>query len=110
MKDYLTNYVKEIDKLLKENKKRNWQEIKEKHLIKIGFFQHERLIHLLVTLFYGLFMFISLYLTSINPLFAIITLLLLCFLIPYISYYFYIENKVQYLYVQYDKIVEKIEN
>ena len=54
MKIYLQDYIKEIDKLLKNNKKIT-SDIIEKHLIKISFFQHERLIHLLVTLFYALF-------------------------------------------------------
>jgi hypothetical protein len=108
MEKYLTNYVTKIDKLLKEDKKIDWEEIKKEHLVKISFFQHERLIHLLVTLFYGLFMLISLFLISINPLFIIITLILLFVSIFYVSYYFYIENKVQYLYIQYDKIMEKI--
>ena len=110
MKKYITNYAKDIDELLKENTERDWNEIKREHLIKIGFFQHERLIHLLVTLFYGLFMLLSLYLISSNYLYIVITLILLCFLVPYVSYYFYIENKVQYLYVQYDKIIGKIKD
>ena len=52
MKKYLYDYIKEIDKLLDSNKDIKDDLIK-KHLIKIDFFQHERLIHLLVTLFYA---------------------------------------------------------
>ena len=52
MKKYLYDYIKEIDKLLDSNKDIKDDLIK-KHLIKINFFQHERLIHLLVTLFYA---------------------------------------------------------
>ena len=44
MKKYLYDYIKSIDKIL-EKKEINDNIIKE-HLIKIGFFQHERLIHL----------------------------------------------------------------
>lgn len=54
MKKYLYDYIKEIDEII-ENKKIN-QKIIDEHLTKIQFFQHERLIHLLVTLFYCTFM------------------------------------------------------
>ena len=53
MKDYLYNYIKGIDLLINSNKKIDDDTINN-HLIKISFFQHERLIHLLVTLFYAL--------------------------------------------------------
>jgi hypothetical protein len=43
MKKYLYDYINEIDKLLSDNKKINEETIKN-HLIKISFFQHERLI------------------------------------------------------------------
>ena len=51
MKKYIYDYIEKIDKLLEDNPK-NIEKIREEHLIKISFFQHERLIHLLVTLFY----------------------------------------------------------
>ena len=53
MKEYLYNYIDEIDKLIENEKKIQDEDIK-KHLIKIGFFQHERLIHLYVTMFYAI--------------------------------------------------------
>ena len=53
MKLYLYNYIKEIDSVLKNNKKMA-EPIINNRLIKIHFFQYERIIHLLVTLFYAL--------------------------------------------------------
>lgn len=105
MKKYLENYVKEIDSLIKKG---NIDEnVINNHLIKIKFFQHERLIHLLVTLFYALAFLICLTLSIYIWTFAIVSLILICFLIPYILHYFFLENNVQYLYKQYDKMKNK---
>lgn len=101
MKNYLKNYIKEIDHLL-NNKQTDFQKLKEEHLIKIQFFQHERLIHLIVTLFYALFLILFLFLSKIHSLYIIPTLILIVFLIFYVKHYFFLENSVQYLYKQYD--------
>lgn len=102
MREYLGEYVKEIDKKIK-NKKITEQDI-ENHLTKIQFFQHERLIHLLVTLFYGVFVFLSVIISFKTWLFLIILYLALIILIFYVRHYFFLENHVQYLYKQYDKM------
>ena len=70
MREYLEDYTKEIDNKIK-SKKINEQDI-EDHLIKIKFFQHERLIHLLVTLFYGIFVFLAVIISFKTWLFLII--------------------------------------
>ena len=107
MKVYLKDYIKQIDELLANNKKISDEEI-EKHLIKISFFQHERLIHLFVTLFYGLLTIIFLSLGCfIHYLFFIGAFMLLVFLILYVIHYFCLENGVQYLYKQYDEITKR---
>jgi len=106
MKKYIINYIEEIDKKI-EDKQITKEEI-ENHLIKISFFQHERLIHLIVTVFYGVFMFLSIILFLKEWLFVIITYLILIILLFYVKYYFFIENRTQYLYVQYDKMKELI--
>lgn len=108
MKKYLYDYIKNIDLILKENKKVDYKKLKEEHLIKIKFFQHERLIHLIVTLFYALFTFIVFSFIKIFLLFIFIALILLVFLIFYVVHYFRLENGVQYLYKQYDFINERI--
>ncbi len=108
MKKYLYQYIGNIDLILKENKKVNYKKLKEEHLIKINFFQHERLIHLLVTLFYALFTFIIFYFSKIFIPFIFIALILIIFLIFYVVHYFRLENGVQYLYKQYDMIEERI--
>ena len=108
MKKYLEEYTKEIDEKIKsKNIKEN--DIKD-HLIKIKFFQHERLIHLLVTLFYGLFLFLSVMIFTKVLLFIIITYIILIVLLFYVRHYFFLENHVQYLYKQYDSMKKFIEN
>lgn len=103
MKKYLYDYIKEIDTLLESNKKIK-DDVITNHLLKISFFQHERLIHLLVTLFYALIYLLFMGLGFVHYIFFIIALILLVFLICYIIHYFHLENGVQYLYKQYDKM------
>lgn len=104
MKNYVKKYVQDIDKIINDNKVN--KEIIQEHLIKIGFFKHERLIHLLVTCFYAIFNICFIALSFLNPLFIIITLILLTFLAFYVMHYFFLENSVQYMYKQYDKMKE----
>jgi len=102
MRKYLEEYTKEIDDLIK-TKKITKQNIDD-HLIKISFFKHERLIHLLVTLFYGIFLFLSVIISLSNFIFTIVTLLITVILVFYVRHYFFLENHVQYLYKQYDQM------
>ncbi len=102
MREYLGDYVKETDKKIKD--KNITDKDIENHLIKIKFFQHERLIHLLVTLFYGVFVFLAVIISFKTWLFLIILYLALIVLIFYVRHYFFLENHVQYLYKQYDKM------
>ena len=102
MREYLGDYIKEIDKKIEE--KNITEKDIENHLIKIEFFQHERLIHLLVTLAYGIFLFLSVLIFTQIWLFIIIIYIALIFLLFYVRHYFFLENNVQYLYKQYDKM------
>ena len=102
MREYLGEYVKEIDKKIKE--KNITEKDIENHLTKIEFFQHERLIHLLVTLTYGIFLFLSVIIFTKIWLFVIVIYIALIFLLFYVRHYFFLENNVQYLYKQYDKM------
>lgn len=109
MKDYLYKYVEETDKKI-EDKNTDLNELKKEHLIKISFFQHERLIHLLVTLFYALFMIMFFGFGFLFIGYQIAGLMILIFVLFYVIHYFRLEWKVQYLYKQYDKINEKLKN
>lgn len=108
MKQYLKEYIKEVDELLKNDAVN--QSFIDRHLVKISFFQHERLIHLIVTVFYALFVIFFLFLSSVNFLYIIPTFILIIFLIFYVLHYFFLENSVQYLYKQYDIMNQKMKD
>ena len=108
MKERILNYVQETDKLIHENQKIPKERL-EYHLIQIEQFQHERLIHLIVTALVGilaiLFLLFGLLMENIGLLIAFIALL--CLFIPYILHYYLLENNVQKMYSQYDKLLKK---
>jgi hypothetical protein len=81
----------------------------QNHLNKISFFQHERLIHLLVTLAFAILTMLSFIFMFLNPTIptAILTGLFFVLLLPYIFHYHFLENSVQEMYKQYDKLIQK---
>lgn len=87
----------------------NLEELLILHACKIGWLQHERLIHLIVMLLISvLFLFsIWLYIVMDNPLVFILIAIVLVLLSAYIRHYFFLENKVQHWYKMYDRIYEK---
>ena len=105
MKKYILEYIEYVEK----NKNNADKEFIEKHLKKIEFFQHERLIHLIVTVTYALIEMLTFLfgITSKNIIPVIIGYMLMCFLIPYIYHYFLLENGVQKMYRQYDEMIKK---
>lgn len=77
---------------------------REDLLVQIRFFQHERLVHLIVTVTFAILTVLSLLgcvFSPQPPLFALV-ILLLVLLVPYIRHYYILENGVQMLYVYYD--------
>jgi hypothetical protein len=84
----------------------NWRDLSDFNRTQIGFFQHERLIHLLVTLFFGFIFWSSAILELLlnNVGLLIINVILLITLIFYIFHYFSLENNVQKLYKLEDEI------
>lgn len=74
--------------------------------VRIGFFSHERLIHLLVTLGFAIFFLLALFmaLTIGGAGLYILTVLFLVLLIPYIKHYYFLENSVQKMYLIYNKL------
>ena len=68
--------------------------------------QHERIIHLMVTLTFALLSIGSVLALSFDPpqplIFGIMALLFMVLLVPYIRHYFVLENGVQRLFHYYD--------
>ena len=110
MKKSILDYVSEVDKFLKKKDLENIEKIIDNHLIKISFYQHERLIHLIVTLLFALLSIISLLYTITVPSIGmmLLTFMFILLLVPYIIHYYYLENNVQKLYEQYDQLMDKI--
>ena len=76
-------------------------------LIRIRFYQHERLIHLLVTIMFALLFFSSfcVILFVTEWFLFLVNFLMLALLIPYIFHYFNLENGVQKLYELHDQLM-----
>lgn len=105
---YINTYTKEIEKKLEEEKI-NMKVLKSDILVHIKFFQHERLIHLLVTIlfaFLSVFGFISMIIYP-NWMTILFTALVLIPEIFYILHYYKLENGVQQMYRLYDEVLNK---
>lgn len=108
MEKKIINYCKSIETLLAQDGN-DWKKILEEHYIQIGFFQHERLVHLIVTMTFALMEIISIVATVVSGYLWLVVLdvMLLVLLVPYIRHYYILENEVQKMYNQYDRILKK---
>jgi len=78
----------------------DWRQLKSFHDEQVSRMQHERLVHLVVTLFMGLFLLLVLGFIMINPSWPTLGLvvLLLGLVSAYIMHYFRLENGIQRWY------------
>lgn len=107
MRKKLLSYIAETERLA--NEKHSDEEaikIRKEMLIRISFFQHERLIHLIVTALFAILTFLSILGSFLftNVGFIALTVLLLVLLVPYLYHYYVLENGVQKLYEIYERI------
>lgn len=103
MNKKLTNYLNQIDQLLTQKEVKNSKQVLNDHLQQIQFYQHERLVHFLVT---GLFAILTTlcFIGAIALMhlgLLVLFFIFICLLIPYIFYYYTLENGVQKMYDQY---------
>ena len=113
MEERLKNYLDKMEKqsalwkngsdMTGEDKRREIDDM----LIQIRFFQHERLIHLIVTVTFALLTIIAILGTLLvpQPALFVLVLLLLVLLVPYVRHYYILENGVQKLYRYYDEFI-----
>lgn len=103
LKDYLQQLEEQKEKKIEK-------EDLENLLHWISIYQHERLIHLIVTFMTAmatiLFLLGSLVLESL--LLLLLFGITLCLLVPYFFYYYHLENGVQKLYTYYDWYQKKL--
>ena len=115
MEKRILTYRKYMDELLLREDA-DWEQIREEHLVQVGFFQHERLIHLIVTVIFALFAVLSVGMAFLlmalgtegaGSWFLVVAAFLIL-LIPYVRHYYILENEVQRMYGQYDEIIAKL--
>ena len=100
----MQEHIHKIDKIIETRNIKNIDEVIKDHLIKIQFYQHERLVHFLVTMLFAI-MFLITFLYSLNNIsiwIIFLDMMFMILLIPYIIHYYKLENSVQYMYKQYD--------
>ena len=109
----MTKQIREYLALLEqfyasEHTREEFEEFRARLLQRIQFYQHERLIHLIVTMSFGVFFLIalSLYLTTRQIGTLILSVLFLILLVPYIKHYYFLENSVQKMYLYYYKSLD----
>lgn len=115
MKKRILTYRKYIDFLLASDKQYDWKYIKQEHITQVAFFQHERLVHLIVTVTFAVlelltvcaYVIVGALDSTLSFPLLILALLIIVLLIPYIKHYYLLENEVQKMYVQYDRITQK---
>jgi hypothetical protein len=114
MKKRVLDYLAYVDKLIvmyqdnPEEAKKSLDSALKEHLVQIGFFAHERIIHLIVTVTFALLTVISLCLTimSVEIMPFVLTIAFMVLLIPHIKHYYLLENSVQRMYHQYDTLMK----
>ena len=111
MKKYILEYVGTVKDFINNEMgsadKERISEVLREFEIKIAYFQHERFIHLIVTVLFALLEMGSLYVCLIAPSLPILIFcgMFLILLVPYVMHYYFLENSVQEMYKLRDKIV-----
>jgi hypothetical protein len=107
----LRDYTARIEALLEAgDASTDWEAVLAEHLDQIAFFQHERLVHLLVTLAFALMELGATACCLLTHELAALALMLLflVLLVPYIVHYYHLENGTQALYGHYDRLRERL--
>ena len=111
MTERVKKYMAYIDSLIESNDPdTDWDEETARHLVQIKFFMHERFIHLIVTVLFALMAIMVLGIFLLSSEFSwpvmVLFLLIMVLLVPYVKHYYLLENSVQYMYVQYDRMLK----
>ena len=113
MKKYVLQTMNAVRKYMDEEMKNSPEEKTREVLLefetKIAYFQHERLIHLMVTLAFAAFLLFEIFSLFMLPSAFLISgvLLVLIFFgltIGYVAHYYFLENSVQKMYQMRDEI------
>lgn len=112
MRRRILEYLNRINLALAEGgPSTDWDALLAEHLVQIRFFQHERLIHLIVTVTFALILMLLLNLlynaASVDILLVALFIFVTIFLLLYVGHYYILETSVQKMYIQYDQILQK---
>jgi len=107
---YMEKHENIIFNSLNSTEEKDWTYLAQYHKAQIEFMQHERLIHLMVTLAFAMFCITSYIITFFMTTLPLLLLdvVLTVMLIFYIIHYYRLENRVQKWYGLYNKICEKM--
>ena len=111
MTKQITAYLAVLERFFaEEHPEEEFEQMRSELLRRIKFYQHERLIHLIVTMSFGVFFMLALILllSQGGAGIIVLTLLFLVMLAAYIKHYYFLENSVQKMYLYYYKIGEQI--
>lgn len=108
MANRIKRYIAYVDGLL-EREDLDMRKEADRHLVQIGFFMHERLIHLIVLALFAVLTVITCIAFVVTAYISLLILALafMVLLVPYIMHYHLLENSVQYMYEQYDRMLQK---
>ncbi|MGN0342287.1 MAG: hypothetical protein ACI4DO_05790 [Roseburia sp.] len=114
MAERLKRYLSYMEEITSRGEKEQWSTEQREYyrrelLTQLQFFQHERLIHLIVTVTFALLTLTALLgcFVAETPMMFALVLALLILLVPYIRHYYILENGVQKLYTYYDALMEE---
>ena len=112
MRRRILEYLNSINRTLAEGgPETDWDAVLEEHLVQIRFFQHERLIHLIVTVTFALVLMLLMNLlysaVAVDILLVALFIFVTIFLLLYLGHYYILETSVQKMYLQYDQIRRK---
>ena len=107
--------IQKIHRFIVTVRRRLRLEIKQEHLTQVAFFQHERLVHLIVTITFAIlelltvcaYVIVGAIDSALSMPLLVLAIAILILLVPYIKHYYLLENEVQKMYKQYDRICEK---
>lgn len=113
MRKRILDYLNRINQLLGEaGANTDWNAILSEHLEQVRFFQHERLVHLIVTATFALVLMMLMILFNnieqVSILAVIFFVFVVVMLLAYLFHYYILETSVQKMYRQYDEILLKI--
>ena len=107
MTKQIREYLAHLQEFLEaEHTRQEYAQELERLRVRIGFFSHERLVHMFIMLAFAIFFLLTLFqaLTAGTVGVYILAVLFLVLLVPYIKHYYFLENSVQKMYLIYNRI------